>query len=504
MFSYQTKTEKKRSTQAIQPKLKIGQPGDKYEQEADAVADRVMRMSESDTMQMQPMEEEEEELMPKLRMQPNEEEEELMQPKIQMHPKSSEGGGFASQEITQQINSTKGNGTRLSPDTNMLMSNAFNKDFGNVKVHTDATSSQLNQQLGAEAFTHGKDIYFKSGNYDTNSSKGKHLLAHELTHVVQQDNANDMPIQRWVSLGYEYWKVSGWSPRKMKVWTGTKDEWKSDIQDMDDESDYEDGLWGILSVSNDPSIVNRTRAPSHIGNVPYENTIERAPNQSEKLELLRALYEVGGSLDLWHGSMWEGGPWIRSADIQLAKFIQENQGLIISEVSNAGEVIDSQSVKALSEQGGKMATMAMIMNAGATANKGVDLIMTANRMQGQQRESAHADAMETIRNSGRVIREALKGHDARIAFQQAVIGQVFDTVWGMIPGGGTLASAAMGILKTGLSNMLLNAQNESGPEEQAETINNEFVASCNRLVDLGHILSSDAQDAINGFEAVRR
>ncbi len=61
----------------LQPKLKVGQPGDKYEIEADRVADRVMRMSEGEPIRMQPMEEEEDMLQPKIRLQPEKEEEEL-------------------------------------------------------------------------------------------------------------------------------------------------------------------------------------------------------------------------------------------------------------------------------------------------------------------------------------------------------------------------------------------------------------------------------------------
>jgi hypothetical protein len=125
-------------------------------------------------------------------------------------------------------------------------------------------------------------------------------------------------------------------------------------------------------------------------------------------------------------------------------------------------------------------------------------------MTGRTREIAHSQAMETVRNAGRVIREALVAHDARVAFQQQMVGIVFNTVWGMIPGGGTLASAAKDLLKTGLEEGLKKAQEEGGPSAQAEKINDEFVATCNGLVRAGHIASADAQDAINGFEAVRR
>lgn len=181
-----------RQNLAIQPKLKIGQPGDKYEREADAVAQRVMKMGESETMQMQPVEGEEEVMQPKLRMQPIEEEEEPIRMKcakcdeMEMLQPKSEEGNVAAPSIEQQINSTKGNGRHLSTKSNRIMSNAFGTDFSEVQIHTGQKASQLNQRLGARAFTYGNNIYFNSGEYRPDSSTGKSLLAHELTHVVQQ------------------------------------------------------------------------------------------------------------------------------------------------------------------------------------------------------------------------------------------------------------------------------------------------------------------------------
>jgi hypothetical protein len=319
-----------------------------------------------------------------------------------------------------------------------------------------------------------------------------------------QPAQNGPVVQRWVNLGTERWKIPAFTEWVMTVWTGTKEEWMEQLDNIDDEDEYEEDLVGFLRVSNDPSIVNRTRPPSNIGNVPYSNTITRAPNDREKLEFLRALYEMGGSLDLWRGSVWEGGPWTRLAERDLSTFITNYQGMLIADVSARGEVIGSSGVRAVAEQAGRKPTMAMIINAGATAHKGVDLIVAANRLTGRAHQVAHATAMETIRNSGRVIRAALKAHDARVAFEQQIAGIVFDQVWSLIPGGGQLTKIAMGILKAGLKEGLKRAQAEGGPSAQAERINDEFVAACNRLVRDGHIDSPDAQDAINGFEAVRR
>ena len=191
-----------RSTQAgskdhalIQKKgLTIGQPGDKYEQEAGAVADRVMNMNHSETMQMQPLEEEEM-LQPKLRMQPNNsgkvkiqmkcvecEEEEMLQPKS-MQPVKND---HVSDNIHSQIINSRDSGTPLDKQTRLFMENRFGGDFSNVNIHTNNTAVGLNRNLNSKAFTVGNDIYFDKGNYNPASSEGKRLLAHELTHTIQQ------------------------------------------------------------------------------------------------------------------------------------------------------------------------------------------------------------------------------------------------------------------------------------------------------------------------------
>jgi len=69
------------------------------------------------------------------------------------------------------------------------MENAFGHDFSRVRVHRDAEAGEISQQFSALAFTHGSHIYFGNGMYDPDRSSGKRLLAHELTHVLQQGQA---------------------------------------------------------------------------------------------------------------------------------------------------------------------------------------------------------------------------------------------------------------------------------------------------------------------------
>ena len=93
----------------------------------------------------------------------------------------------------------------MAPDTKKQMEQGFGADFSNVNIHTDAEAIQMSNQLHAQAFTHGSDIYFNKGKYNTSSTGGKELLAHELTHVVQQNaGVKRKRIQRQLVFGSGY------------------------------------------------------------------------------------------------------------------------------------------------------------------------------------------------------------------------------------------------------------------------------------------------------------
>lgn len=81
-------------------------------------------------------------------------------------------------------------GRALNPEVRGPLESAFGADFSGVNVHTDGNAAQLARDVQATAFTHGNNIFFSEGSYDTGTTKGQHLLAHELTHVVQQQRGN--------------------------------------------------------------------------------------------------------------------------------------------------------------------------------------------------------------------------------------------------------------------------------------------------------------------------
>ena len=92
----------------------------------------------------------------------------------------------ASASVETGINSTKGLGSAMPKDVRSQMESSFGADFSDVRIHNDSHAVQLNKELNSQAFAHGRDIYFNSGKYDATSLGGKHLLAHELTHTIQQ------------------------------------------------------------------------------------------------------------------------------------------------------------------------------------------------------------------------------------------------------------------------------------------------------------------------------
>jgi hypothetical protein len=92
--------------------------------------------------------------------------------------------------ITDRLVERQAEGEPLPAMTRQRLENAFGHDFSRVRIHRDAEAGEISRQLSALAFTHGSHIYFGNGMYDPDGSSGKRLLAHELTHVVQQGQAS--------------------------------------------------------------------------------------------------------------------------------------------------------------------------------------------------------------------------------------------------------------------------------------------------------------------------
>jgi hypothetical protein len=89
--------------------------------------------------------------------------------------------------VERSIDQARGGGHGMDHGTRTGMEAAFGADFSGVRIHTDSRADGLSQSLSARAFTTGRDVFFRQGEYNPGSSSGRELLAHELTHVVQQN-----------------------------------------------------------------------------------------------------------------------------------------------------------------------------------------------------------------------------------------------------------------------------------------------------------------------------
>ncbi len=222
----------------LQGKLRVGQPGDRYEQEAERMADTVMNKPEpqnlrieggpvqtqqvhstsEDDIHRQSEEQEEEEPVQLIHqtdaeqyIQRQEQEEEEEEEPLQLSQEIDTGQYLQKQEqeeeelvqtkapdtspdtgpdLQNQLAQSRGSGSSLSEHTSAFMESRFGTDFSDVKVHHDNQASEMSKALNAQAFTSGKDIYFGAGRYSPGTTSGDKLLAHELTHVVQQRSSS--------------------------------------------------------------------------------------------------------------------------------------------------------------------------------------------------------------------------------------------------------------------------------------------------------------------------
>lgn len=238
----------------FQAKLKVGKAGDKYEVEADKMADKVVNNDKSsnavqkkegeeevqqkplaseispliqkaETLEEEPVQKmdeeepvqkkEEEEVQQKEEEEPvqmmeeeepvqKKEEEEVQQKEEEEVQTKSTNNSNKSPSIEGKLRNGSG-GTKMDNQTKNEMESGFGADFSQVNIHNDNEAAQMSQDIGAQAFTHGNDVYFNKGKYNPDSKEGKHLLAHELTHTVQQKGMVQKKIQHYKSdTGFRY------------------------------------------------------------------------------------------------------------------------------------------------------------------------------------------------------------------------------------------------------------------------------------------------------------
>lgn len=181
----------------VQKKMSVGASNDSYEVEAVNMANRVMSMNAPSKMNINPTGS-----LVQRKCTACEQEEKIQKKSLAatitplIQRSSREKGGEASSDVENKINSSKGNGNTIDGETKNFMETRFGTDFSDIKIHTGSQAVEMSRELNAQAFTVGNDIYFNEGKYNPNSDSGKHLLAHELTHTVQQKDSAKRKVQR--------------------------------------------------------------------------------------------------------------------------------------------------------------------------------------------------------------------------------------------------------------------------------------------------------------------
>ena len=155
----------------LQTQLRINTPGDSFEREADRVADRVMAPEAPGAIRHAP-------------------------PQIQRAAAAQSPVGQAEAVPASVGQALSGPGQPLEPALRQDMAERIGHDFSRVRVHTDGAAARSARELNAHAYTVGRDVVFGAGQFAPDTSAGRRLLAHELTHVVQQEGGGHPQLQR--------------------------------------------------------------------------------------------------------------------------------------------------------------------------------------------------------------------------------------------------------------------------------------------------------------------
>jgi Domain of unknown function (DUF4157) len=171
----------------VQAKLSLGGAGDAYEQEADRVAAQVVQSIGSPGAGAGPRE----------RATPA-----VMAKSSGGGGGDSDGGGLSA-HVERGIQGARGGGAAMATEVRDQMERAFGYDFSAVRIHTDGNADAQARAIGARAFAVGSDLFFRASEYQPHSATGLELLAHELTHVVQQAGGAGATVQRALGMEFE-------------------------------------------------------------------------------------------------------------------------------------------------------------------------------------------------------------------------------------------------------------------------------------------------------------
>lgn len=299
----------------IQAKLNIGQSNDKYEQEADRVPHAVIKMPEPQVQRQT-----EEAIPAKLinsdvakvqRQEETEEKEELVRAKR----KSGLISDIAPATTISSSGLQGSSGQPLSESARKYFERRFGYDLNSVRILTDTPANNSAKYLNARAYTIGNDVVFGKGQYAPESATGKELLAHELTHVIQQRSGNSMaffrsnpsireqnPISRTDSTMIARWKISGNSAivdsKSDRLWnlaksiTGHGSDWPCIwIKNMKSPKSWEDNYERYIQLGDEFDVSNLKLKTGPAATFTYHG-------RDDGLQALTTLYGGANPVDL--------------------------------------------------------------------------------------------------------------------------------------------------------------------------------------------------------------
>lgn len=178
---------------SIQPKLKVNAPGDRCEQEADRIADEVLRwkMPEGDNKKLEVQE--------------------------RASQQAAGGGREVDEDLENRLSCSKGGGIPVSDQVRAFVEPRMQLDLSGIQIHSDHEAAEMSRKLEARAFTHHRDIYFGAGQYSPQSTTGKRLLVHELTHAIQQGASSSVGGQYVQRSAYQTAEQRGHSGNPINV-----------------------------------------------------------------------------------------------------------------------------------------------------------------------------------------------------------------------------------------------------------------------------------------------
>ncbi len=172
---------------AVQAKLSINQPEDEYEQEANRVANQLTGAGMATTRWHGGRRSQRGILDRAAGRSVG------VQAKT---PRQATRGPEVNPHLEERLNRSGPGGSPLPDEVRRFFEPRMGFDFGQVRIHKDNEAARMNRQLGARAFTYGRDIYFGAGQYNPRLAEGKRLIAHELTHVAQQGGDQRSPTSQ--------------------------------------------------------------------------------------------------------------------------------------------------------------------------------------------------------------------------------------------------------------------------------------------------------------------